>query len=179
MHLDTAEGVNVCAGNLVSFSCAFNAVASIINLEFHITPDNFVQIPGTTWVANVFSYCLAHLHIVLISRHFPNYSLLPPTFTPWCLSPPRPLPPPLIFSCLCCYDVVTIFELEWFVKCLLFCYFPLFICFVCCARFAACVFVWLLHNFKQHMANKFLSEFNYFTRPLTICCLKCAAWSAL
>ena len=97
MHLDTAEGVNVCAGNLVSFSCAFNAVASIINLEFHITPDNFVQIPGTTWVANVFSYCLAHLHIVLISRHFPNYSLLPPTFTPWCLSPPRPLPPPLNF----------------------------------------------------------------------------------
>ena len=170
MHLDSAEGRNVCAGNLASSCCAFNSVASIINLEFHITPGNFVQIPGTVLVANVFSYCLAHLYIVLISRHFPNYSLLPPTFTPRCL-------PPL--WCLYCYDVVIIFELESFVKCLLSCCFPFLFCFVCCTRFAACVFVWLLHNFKQRMANKFLSEFKYFTRPLTICCLKFAAWSAL
>ena len=61
------------------------------------------------------------------------------------------------FSCLYCYNVVIPFELEWFVKCLLFCYFTSLFCFVCCARFAAFVFVWLLHNLKQHLVKQFLS----------------------
>ena len=90
LHLDSAEGINVCAGNLVSSSRAFNSVASVINLEFHVAPGNFVQLPGTVLVATVFSYRLAYLYVVLISRHFPHYSFLPPTFTPRCL-------PPLIF----------------------------------------------------------------------------------
>ena len=51
---------------------------------------------------------------------------------------------------------------------LLFCLFTLF------CLFATRVFVWLSHNFKQHMANKFLSKFKHFTRQLAICCLKFA-----
>ena len=86
-------------------SCTRYRTRTAINLEFHITPSNFVQIPGTVSVATVFLYRLAHLYIVLIRRHFPNYSLLPPTFTPQCL-------PPRNFSCLYCYDVVITFELE-------------------------------------------------------------------
>ena len=58
MHLDNAEEINVCADNLVSSSCGFNSVASIINLEFHIIPTNFVQLPGTILVVPVFSYRL-------------------------------------------------------------------------------------------------------------------------
>ena len=87
LHLDSTEGINVCAGNLVSFSCAFNSVASFMNLEFHITPGSFVQLPGTVLVATIFSYRLAYLYIVLISRHFPHYSFLPPIFTPRYLQP--------------------------------------------------------------------------------------------
>ena len=62
----------------------------LLTWNFHIIPGNFVQIPETVLLATVFSYRLTYLYIVLISRHFPNYSLLPPTLTPRCL-------PPLIF----------------------------------------------------------------------------------
>ena len=87
---------------------------------------------------------------------------------------------PLIFSILYCYNVAITFELEQFVKCLLFCSFTFsFVLFVCCVRLAACLSVQLLHSFKQHMVNKFLSEFKHFTRQLTICCLKFAAWSTM
>ena len=124
------------------------ALPILLNVDVkHIAPGSFVNIPGTVLVVNVFSYRLTYLYIVLISRHFPNYSLLPPTLTPRCLPSP-------IFSCLYCYDIVIIFELEQFVKCLLFCYFTFLFCFACCAHFAACVFVQLLHDLKQHVVKQ-------------------------
>ena len=83
------------------------------------------------------------------------------------------------FACLHCYKVVISFELEQFVEGILFCYFTFLFCFVSCARLAACIFVQLLHNFKQHVVNKFLSEFKHFKRQLTICYLKFFAWSTI
>ena len=106
----------------------------LITWNFHIIPGNFVQIPGTVLVVTFFPYRLAYLYIALISRHFPNYSLFSPTLAPRCLPSPN-------FSCLYCYNVVIAFELERYVKCLLFWYFTFLFCFNCCARFAACVFV--------------------------------------
>ena len=129
----------------------FLPVALSILWNFHIIFSTFVQIPGTVLVTTVFSYRLAYLYIVLISSYSPNSSLLPPTLTPRCL--PN-------FPCIYCYDVVITFELEQFVKCLLFCCSTFLFCFVCCARFAVCAFVQLLHNLKQHMVNKFLSDPN-------------------
>ena len=63
----------------------------LLTWNFQIIPGNFLQIPGTVLVATVFSYFLAYLYFVLISRDFPNYSLLLPTLTRQCLLP-------LIFS---------------------------------------------------------------------------------
>ena len=123
----------------------FLPVALSILWNFHIIFSTFVQIPGTVLVTTVFSYRLAYLYIVLISSYSPNSSLLPPTLTPRCL--PN-------FPCIYCYDVVITFELEQFVKCLLFCYITFLFCFVCCARFSACVFVQLLHDLKQHLVKK-------------------------
>ena len=144
----------------------------LLTWNFHVIPGNFVQIPGTVLVATVFSYRLAYLSIVLISRRYPNYSLSPPTLTPRCLPSPN-------FSCFYYYNVVITFELEQFVECLLFCYIAFLFCFVCCARFVACVFVQLLYDLQQHIVKQFLSELKHSTGQLTICCLKFATWSTM
>ena len=62
------------------------ALPILLNVDVkHIASCSFVHIPGIVLVATVFSYCLVYLYIVLISRHFPNYLLSPPTLTPRCL----------------------------------------------------------------------------------------------
>ena len=121
------------------------ALPILLNVDVkHIAPGSFVHIPATVLVANVFSHCLSYLYILLISKHFLNYSPSPPTSTPGCPN----------FSCLYCYDVVMSFEQEQFVECFLFCYFTFyFVLFVCCARLEACVFVQLLHDPKQHVVK--------------------------
>ena len=64
------------------------ALPIFLNVDVkHIAPGSFVHMPATVLVANVSSYCLVYLYILLISKNFLNYSPSLPTLTPGCLQP--------------------------------------------------------------------------------------------
>ena len=127
-----------------------NLWPQLLTWNFHIIPGNFFS---NTWnrfssdrfliTSGIFVYCFdkqTFPKLLAFTSHTDTDTTMSPT--------PN-------FSLLYCYDVVIRFELEQFVECILFCYFTFyFVLSVCYAHLAACVFVQLLHDLKQHVVKQ-------------------------
>ena len=144
MRIDGAKGITV-FGQHGFFLLRFQLLwPPYLTWNFYIVPGNFVHISGTSDTWNCISsvlYCLAYLHIVLISRNFPNRSF------------PYRLPPYLLLclpfystvhswvEAVCGMPIVLLFHLV---------HFFLFICCACLAAGEFCSYCTILRSKRFH-----------------------------
>ena len=123
-------------------------------------------IPGIGFLPTI-SYFLAYLYIVLVNRHFPNYSLL------YLIGMASPIP--AIVSPHLLYSSFLIWSSLWNAYCFVISFCSLSFCLFVTRAQRLANFLVIVQFYTANSSTVLISFFTHSTRQFTVCCLKFAA----